>query len=220
MDHKMVETLESVDKYLLNELSSDERTHFEEHMFDCPICSDQVRENFTVTENLKEVLREEKARATVQVSELSRGGWWRGWLSVPSLVPTFAALALACVLGYQDYGGGSQMARVLPPPAAVLMPVSRGDNGLQVQVNRQSPLFEIEVKGDSRQPDSFAMEFQNAAGGKVLALNSGAQKSTDFDLKIQVPVKSFPAGRYELILRPASEPDRLITYPFEIRDSH
>jgi anti-sigma factor RsiW len=217
----MVESLQSVDKYLLNELSSDERTEFEEHMFDCPICSDQVRENFTVTENLKEVLREEKARAAAQAGELSRGGWWRGWVGVPSLVPTFAALALACVLGYQDYGGGaSQIARVLPPPAAVLMPVARGDNQLQVQVGRKLPLFQIEVKGDSRQPDSFEMVFQNAAGAKVLALNSGAQKTTDFDLEIQLPVKSFPAGRYELILRPASEPDRIITYPFVIRDSN
>lgn len=221
MDHKLAESLQSVDKYLLNELSPEQRTQFEEHLFDCPLCADQVRQSFTVLENLKQVLREEKATATDARTVHASHTGWRDWFRIPSLVPTLAALLLACLAGYQHFEMlNSQTAEILPPPAAVLLPVSRGESVAQVTVAPGAAVFRLDVKGDSARPDAFACEFQNADGVKVLTLNAPPQPSTDFDLQFQLPAKAFPTGRYQLILRPASEPDRIITYPFAVQHAH
>ena len=218
MDHKLAESLQSVDRYLLNELPPDQRTQFEEHLFDCPLCADQVRQSFTVLENLKQVLREEKETAT-NARAVHAG--WRDWFRIPSLVPTLAALLLACLAGYQHLEMLSpQTAEILPLPAAVLMPVARGESVAQVTVAPGAALFRLEVKGDSARPDAFACEFRNAAGAGILTLNAPPQPATDFDLQIQLPAKTFPPGRYQLILRPASEPDRIITYPFAVQYAH
>jgi hypothetical protein len=220
MDHKLAESLQSVDKYLLNELPADQRTMFEEHLFDCPLCADQVRQSFTVLENLKQVLREEKESATSRASD-APSARWSNWFRIPSLVPTFAAVLLACLAGYQHFEiTGSPTARILPPPAAVLLPVSRGESVAQATVPPAASLFRLEVKGDSTRLEAFTCQFQNAAGTILLTLTTPPQASTDFDLQIQLPAHTFPPGRYLLTLHPASEPDRIITYPFAVQDSH
>jgi anti-sigma factor RsiW len=207
MDHKLAETQQSVERYMLNELSPEERAEFEDHMFDCPSCSERVRQDFTVMENLKEVLREEPVA--------QRAGWLE-WLRVPSLVPTFAALALACVVGYQNFGGAGEMAVVLPQ-VAVLKATSRGDNAsVAVQVGSKAASFELAVPIDSAGP--FECEFQNAAGAKVMTLKSGSE-NPDLDLTFQLPTKRFPAGRYQLILHSASNPADSIAYTFEVHYS-
>jgi len=217
MDHKLAESLRSLDKYMLDELSGEERAQFEEHMFDCPICSDQVRQNFTVIENLKEVLGEQRAASSVETG-WSRGGW-RDWLRIPSLAPTFAALALACVLGYQNLAVGPGSAAQFLPQVAALQSTPRGENVVPtIRVDRKSPLFQLSVNADTLPAGSFACEFQNAAGKKVLTLNSGPQ-NRDLELRIQLATKDFPAGRYQLSLRPTAEPDRIITYLFAVEDN-
>jgi hypothetical protein len=171
-------------------------------------------------ENLKQVLGEEKEHATDARAINAVGFAWRDWFRIPSLVPTLAALALACLVGYQHFELTAPQAEILPAPTAVLMPVSRGESVVQVQVAPDASIFRLDVRGDSARPDAFECEFQNAAGTKLLVLHAPHQKSTDFDFQIQLPAKTFSPGRYELILRPASEPDRIITYPFAVQDAH
>ena len=208
MDHKLAEIQQSVEKYMLNELSPDERAEFEDHMFDCPSCSERVRQDFTVMENLKEVLREEPAA--------QRAGW-REWLRVPTLVPTFVALALACVVAYQNFGAGAGDLAVVLPQVAVLKATSRGDGAtVPVQVDRKSATFELSVPIDSAGP--FKCEFHNAAGAKVMTLKSGSE-NPDLDLTFQLPTKRFPAGRYQLILHSDSNMSDPIAYTFEVHYS-
>lgn len=213
MDHKTIESNNLVEKYISDEMSEQERTEFEEHMFDCLVCSEQVRQDFTLVEHLK-ALSPDQLPVKAQVPAQKTG--WRDWLRIPSLVPTFAALALACALGYQHLGGGpAEVARVLPQ-LAVLQPVTRGANDIvTVHVNRESPVFELSVNADKLPAGSFVCELQNVSGAKILSLAGGPQ-NTAFDLRLQLPTRSFPSGRYQLILRPAAEPDSIITYPFAV----
>jgi hypothetical protein len=216
MDHKFAESLQSVEKYTLNEMSAEERTAFEEHMFDCPICSEQLRQNFTLVENLKEVLREEPAtqHATAPVA---RSGW-RAWLLPSSLVPTFAAAALACVLVFQHIGGGNQeIARVLPL-ASVVTSVERDASAPVQMVDPESPTF-IVTFGVDRLAEGFACEFTNKAGKKVASVSHGPESVTSFNLPVELPTKSFPPGEYRMSLRPESKPDSIKTYPFVVEYS-
>jgi len=203
MDHKLAETSHSVEKYTVNELSEQERAQFEEHMFDCPICSELVRQNFTVTENLKQVLREEP------VQQLAA---WRDWFRLPSLVPTFAALALACVIGYQN-SGPSQVAQVLPQMAA-LKPASRGAVPAIPAGARLLP-----VNADQLPVGPFEFELDNSAV-------RGRGQKTEADAPIQILLsKNLTPGRHTLKLTSDSEaltPDAdhgSITYTFEVQES-
>jgi hypothetical protein len=203
MDHKLAETRQSVEKYTLNELSPDERDQFEEHMFDCPICSDLVRQNFTVVENLKQVLLE---------SPIAQRASWRDWLRVPSLVPTFAALALACVVGYQN--AGTEMTQVLPQIAA-LKATSRGAVPV-VPVNSKSRFFVLPVNAGQLPAGPFQCELDNAG-----AQAASGEKLADVALvQIQFPTRSLTAGRHTLVLRSHSQPSSPITYTFEVQESH
>ena len=208
MDHKFAEIQQSVEKYMLNELSPDERAEFEDHMFDCPSCSERVRQDFTVMENLKEVLRKEPAA--------QRAGW-REWLRVPTLVPTFVALALACVVAYQNFGAGAGDIAMVLPQVAVLKATSRGDSAtVPVQVDRKSATFELSVPIDSAGP--FECEFDNAAGTRMMTVKAAAA-NPDLDLPFRLSAKSFPAGRYRLVLHSALNPADPITYTFEVHYS-
>lgn len=215
MDHKLTESLHSVEKYTLDEMSDAERTQFEEHMFDCPICSEQVRQNFTVVENLKEVLREEPAASYASVPVRAAG--WRDWLRPSSLLPTFAAAALALVLIYQSATHGHVVGRVLPL-ASVVAPVARGEAAPVQLVDSQLPTFIITFSVDGLS-DSFVCEFEGASGKKILAVSSGPESVTSFNLPVELPAKSFPPGEYRMTLRPASKPDSIKTYPFVIQYS-
>jgi hypothetical protein len=201
----MAENLQSVEKYMLDELSADEREQFEEHMFDCAICADKVQRNLAVIDNLKEVLREEPIRAEAPRPEPS----WRRWLQIPSLVPAFAALALACVVGYQNFGGTA--ADVFP--VAVLRPVQMASTWPVVLADGKSHVIPVVFRLDSGQPDAYTCTFVNTAQQPVWQLKTGY--TTARDLGIYLPRKHFPAGHYQMLLRPASKPDS-IAYPFEV----
>jgi hypothetical protein len=70
------------------------------------------------------------------------------------------------------------------------------------------------------EPGVFECEFKNAAGKQLLpVLKTPLESTAAFDLQLELPTKTFPAGAYELSLRPATEPDRIKTYRFVIQDS-
>src|SRR5882724_13439816 len=98
MNHKLAEQTHAVDKYLLNELSATERLEFEEHFLDCPACSDELKQNVIVVDNLKQVLLEDRRKSSEErvaaTAEPGRGWFtrWFRWLRPATLVPAFAAL--------------------------------------------------------------------------------------------------------------------------------
>ncbi len=218
MDHKTAKTLQAAERYSLDELSDQEREQFEEHLFDCPVCSEQVRQNFTVTENLKQVFREGSLEAA-HAAPAGRGGW-QEWLRLPSLVPTFAALALAGFVVYQSANpGASETTAHVLPAASLLMPVSRGEAVPVQLIDPRSASLLLTFSVDALHPDSFLCEFKSAAGKEILRVTTGPETAASFNLPIQVPARLFPAGRYQMILRPVSEPDSIKSYPFVLENS-
>jgi len=99
MDHSEALRLKATEKYLLNELDSEQLDQFEEHMFDCPDCAVDVRAASMFVEQSKAVLAEGRDPVPVKLARATHGGWLN-WLR-----PAFAAPALALLLlvvGYQN----------------------------------------------------------------------------------------------------------------------
>lgn len=84
MDHTLAQQTKIIDKYLLDELSHEERSAFEEHMFDCPACAARVKNDFAMVSGLKAVLAEPRPlRADLPVKAAGR---WREWFRPITLV--------------------------------------------------------------------------------------------------------------------------------------
>ncbi len=59
MNHEEAAMRQSVDRYLLRQLSGEEREEFEEHLFGCPFCTEEVQLGMTFEANARAVFGEE-----------------------------------------------------------------------------------------------------------------------------------------------------------------
>jgi len=73
MYHEGAKEMLASERYLLGELSSDERDQFEEHFFTCRECAAEMRDSAAFFENLEAVLKED-----VRQSQPAAGGGGRG----------------------------------------------------------------------------------------------------------------------------------------------
>ncbi len=222
MDHKLAEQKNAIDRYVLNELTQEERTEFEQHLFDCATCANEIRQDAIFVDNVKEVLLQEKrdaSRSRQTIEKPASDRTWLSWFRPATLIPTFAALALAAILGYQSfvYIPGLEQPQVLS--AKVIAPLAR-DGGPIITVDRRLPRFNLNFEVDSPQAyPSYQCEFQKEGSGTIFTLDSGPRQVASFTLDFLLPTKRFSPGHYSMILRPASEPQTEIhRYTFVIQD--
>ncbi|HEY3940138.1 MAG TPA: zf-HC2 domain-containing protein [Bryobacteraceae bacterium] len=223
MDHKLAEQTEAVDKYLLDELPAAQRLEFEEHLFDCPVCAELVRHNAIVVDNLKQVLLEERPQASERhAAASSRPGrfhWLLNWTRPATLVPTFATVILAAVVGYQNL---VSIPALLRPQALQAVPIASAERGSSpfVQIDRRQPMFNLSFDVDSPQAyPSYVCDFQSVGQGTVLRVNSGARQVASFNLDLLLPAREFPPGHYVMILRPAFQSQiEIERYSFVVQD--
>ena len=104
MDHSEAVQLMATERYLLGELSPDQREAFEEHFFECYECALDVRAEAAFIEEAKAELPLMATPATVPVRTPAKATPekrdWFAWLRPAWAVPAFAALLL--VMGYQN----------------------------------------------------------------------------------------------------------------------
>jgi hypothetical protein len=221
MNHQLAEQTQAVDKYLLNELNEAERLEFEEHYFECQACADQLQQNAIVVDNLKQVLLEDQRDTSEQrVSATPKArGTWLGWLRPATLVPAFATLALALLVGYQNFVYIPGLTR---PQAleTVSIPSAARDSGPVVSIDRGLPMFNLSFDVDSPQAyPSYTCDFQSESERSILKVDSGSRKVAAFTLELLLPSKEFPPGRYVMILRPALQPEKVVSrFSFAIQD--
>ncbi len=58
MDHATAVSTNAVERYLLKELSTSERDAFEEHLFDCSVCAEDVKATAAFLDNCQSVVQE------------------------------------------------------------------------------------------------------------------------------------------------------------------
>jgi hypothetical protein len=202
MDHNLASETYAAERYLLGEMPAEERDEFEEHFFSCRVCGEDVQIASMFIDNAKAVYRERALQASPALKQaMLWREWlrrdWIGWLRLPVTAPTFAALALAAVVCYQNVA-------VIP--------------GLRKPVSVNDPLvFDGETRSSlPRQFEGMPVRFQMLLPGPSesarvalqLIDTSGKLVRTDFvdspGLNRQLDVY-FPgtlnAGRYTLIVR-------------------
>jgi len=214
MDTTLAHQTNTIDKYLMGDLTHEERLAFEEHMFDCPKCAARVREDFALIANLKQVLREEPARAAKKASG------WREWFRPLTLAPAFAALALACLAGYQNFVSIPAMLRPQVLDTVPIVAATRGANPQTVDIQPGSALFAVSFEVFSPAANAaYVCEFLAAGQNAVATVDCGKHSTSEFTLNLLLPVGKFPPGGYTMILRQASDKQAEISrYSFAVRN--
>ena len=215
MNHKLAEETNAVGKYLLDELTEAERIDFEEHLFDCTVCADSVRNDAIIVDNLKDVLLE--SRPLKNSSRLAPSGFNSSWWRPMVLLPTFAALALAVLTSYQNIVliPALYAPRVLQ--THIIDSAARG-LGTPVVVNPNAPMFNLSFDVDSPQAyASYVCEFQNERKETVLTVDAGNPKVAAFTLSLLLPTKKFPSGQYAATVSAGANRTEVFRLPFVIQ---
>ena len=218
MDHELAQQTKTIDQYLLNELSQDERSAFEEHIFDCPECAAKVRDDFAMIAYLKAVLAEPRPSPSTHLVKAAAGWWQRFHLL--TLVPAFAAFALACIIGYQNM---FSIPGMLQPQVLETTPFVSTTRGLTTQTASIKPgaaLFAASFNVAA--PTAFSAyvcEFQADGKGPITTIDCGKHPTAEFTLSLLLPAAKFPPGGYTMILRSASDQHPEVSrYSFAVRN--
>jgi len=201
MDHEVVARQKITERYLLNELDSEMRNQFEEHFFDCPACSFDVRAGSAFVEQSKVVLAGGPVEAPVAAPVPAKPGWL-AWLR-----PAFAApvmVLLLAMIGYQNLVTYPQLRQALNSPRVLpwaSVNVGTWGSGGPVISARPGEGFLLFVRippdgGYSR----YVAELYNPAGKVEWSLTIPASSAQD-QWPVQVPGANRAAGSYALLVR-------------------
>jgi len=124
MDHQQALAAHAVERYLLDEMSVDDRDAFEDHYFSCAECAEDVRVSSLMRDGVKHGLVDTSSpsRSAQVVSISSRRPW-----HTSALLPWAVAASLAMVAGYQALWLAPQQGLLTQAVTPIsLRPASRG----------------------------------------------------------------------------------------------
>lgn len=201
MEHSEAVRTRIVERYLLNELESGERSAFEEHYFTCQDCAEEVRIGTTLMENLHEAVRNAPV-ASAAVPARARRSFQFSWLA-----PAFAAAAvvLLAVVGYQALVVIPRLRRevsVVAPQAltsvSLMSSVSRGGSLPLVKVGPNEPFgLYLDIPP---QPGIRAFQCKVLSDSKIEFIVRIPEKQASDTVHLLVPGGKLAAGHYDLVV--------------------
>lgn len=216
MQHEAALEMLASERYVLGELSAEERDRFEEHFFSCRQCGEEVRHTVEFVENLKAVLLQQQASAPAHAAWRAR---LRDWFSLPALIPTAAAAALAMVVSYQQFVQIPQLRQALAPAAvatSLLGPSTRGEIPV-VRLPQSAPLLLLSLEASApASAHQLLWTVQSPSGAQIARLSSANSPI----VTLRLPAATLPEGRY-LVLLSTDSGELLDRYQFTLqRHSH
>ena len=154
IDHEQAIKTMMAERYLLGELTENERDAYEAHLFDCQVCFDQVKAGTEFVSYLKQISVEEPVTIAPVQPPRRR---FLDYFSRPIFAPVFAVLLL-CFASLSLYQG--RLIHQFKESRAVAAPIfkeaRRGDSGNVVRAP-QNGIFTLHLLFDAR-PDYTSYE--------------------------------------------------------------
>jgi len=208
MQHIEADANLAVERYLLGEMSATEVEEFEEHVFLCPECAEAVKTGAAFSDNAHAVFKDEASRtrqeAGFEAVRRPKTPWWQRF-AFPVWAPTFAALVLLCVAGYQRLFVISSLQNQLAQstaaqslPTFALHAVSRG-TVQEIDLPAAARYFSVYFDVTTESSLGYLCEIRDASGA-VRSTVPVAQRRPDGTLSLLFQRSQFPAGDYTLIV--------------------
>jgi len=229
MTHEQAVEKHAAERYLLDEMPELERFAFEEHLFACPICAEDVRTGAVMQEGAKAgflptVTAEgtdkaegtrHKAEGTRQKAEEPREPHWR-----PAL-PWAVAATLALATGYQTLWVVPDLRSQVIGPSVVSPVTLRGaTRGAEPTLTRpRSGVMALAVDLAGVAAGTQLTYDLHAADGVSVASGTAAAPPPGTPLLLLIPVSALDsAGRYTLAVGTAAPGSASVDYPFTITE--
>jgi Putative zinc-finger len=201
MDHTESRGLMAAEKYLLGELTPEQREEFEEHFFDCRECALDVRAGAAFVEHSKVVLAEPVIVSSARVPALAKPGRF-AWLRPAFIVPVLAALLM--VIGYQNLVTYPQLKQAADSPQilpwASINVSTRGTSTIQISTRPKEGFhLLVNIPPESRYT-SYTFDLSSPSGRLEWSRTTPAT-SSDEARSIYVPGANQEPGVYTLAVR-------------------
>ena len=206
MNHDVVVRQKMTERYLLDELDPQQRDEFEEHLFDCRDCADDVRAGAMFVEQSKIVLAEETAAAPAPaLAPVRPQPGWFAWLRPAFAMPALAVLL--AVVGYQNLVTYPQLQAALKQPRVLPMAsVNLGTWGAGGPTITTAPgqgfLLFVRIPPDGVY-DHYTADLVSPAGKLEWSLTFPAVAGQD-QWPVEVPGTNREAGTYTVAIHGVS----------------
>ena len=226
MDHQQAIKSHAAERYLLDELSSEERDDFEEHYFSCMQCADGVRAAFALADNAKAVMVEAPPRPVLVKSapakERRSFDFW-AWLRPAMAMPVAATVLLAVTL-YQSMlvipRLNRELAEATAPrvvPTAVAHAATRGDDAV-IQLSPQDRVVQLilDINGTAS-VSSYICEVRDENGNVRFTIPANVAPGGS-SVYLLLPAHGLESGKYTIRVRPSAGGETAVEeYRFELR---
>jgi hypothetical protein len=208
MDHQQAIKMHAAERYLLEELSEEERESFEDHYFSCIECADEVKAAYTFADNAKAVMADWPA--PVLRTERATFNFWQ-WLR-PVLVPAMAVLLLGVTV-YQSALVIPRLERQLETatapralPSVVARAATRGEPAV-VELSSNDQFVQVILDINTTQPvSSYSSQVYDESGNLRFTIAS-AVPSGGGSLNLLLPASELKPGRYTIKVGPSVSDD-------------
>ena len=200
-------------QYVLGDLPEPERNRFEEHMFDCPACSDAVKRSYLLVRGAEVTLKhpifgaQQQAAEPVQKPRTVRPSWS---LALHAL-PYAALVCLSLGTGFEYVA--LQKARSPQAVVAFAIPAQAKGGSHEIRLPESGGFVELELDLMDLAPQ-YQWEIRSAGGDRTLMSGQARQSPDTLILKLILPADKLRPGRYEAAV--AVPPDHKTVYPFEV----
>ena len=221
MDHDQAQRDMLTERYLLDELSPQQREEFEEHYFNCQQCALDLSAVAAFLDHSKAVLSADVAPAPARVEQPAKGwGWLRPAFSVPVLALLLIVISYQAFVSYPHLKQEALLAQrpQILPALSLINAASRGDNKATVTARKAEPfLLFVDVPTDKHFP-SYEAKLYDPAGTEVWSLTIPSALTND-TLSIEVPGRR-TAGNYVLVVRGEDTSKQYVEigrFPFDLQ---
>jgi hypothetical protein len=212
MEHSEAVRLKAAERYLLGELNGELRDQYEEHVFSCAECAEDVKSGVAFMDSAREVLSAEETAAPAFIPTSPRSERWFGsWLRPAFAVPAFAVLVL--FVAYQNAVKiphlKSELSQASAPqtlPTFSLLTLnSRGGEPLKIMVRPDRPFgIFVDIPPEKRF-SYYQCDLENEAGRVELSLNVSSEEARQ-TVQLLIPPSRLGPGRHVLVVRGLDSP--------------
>ncbi len=214
MNHADAVERMAVEKYLLEKMPASERDEFEEHFFDCRICSADLTATAAFLKDTRQQLSEAPASGTPAAARraaprTSTSNSWFGFLWRPAVLSPALAVLLV-VVGYQslviDPRMKHEVAQLQAPEVLQSVPLTNsraGGSPTLPGAAGQSFLLPVDIPTMDHYA-SYACELVAPSGVVIWRLLVGAEQAKN-TVSIRVPAGERESGTYTLRVKGYTE---------------
>jgi hypothetical protein len=218
MQHTDVDRSLAVERYLLGEMSATEFEEFEEHIFLCRQCAEDVRSGAEFFDNARAVLKEGAEREAAEEPAPARRWWDR--FTLPVLAPAFATVLLICLAGYQRLvvipGLQAELAESRKPQAVDTFAIRALSRGAE-QAIKAPARGHFVIYFDVATPSSsgYSCEFRDASG--AVRFTVAAPPAPGGTVNLVLNGSELPRGEYTLVVTTRDATTKEVgRYPFKV----